>query len=78
MLRHAGATSVVVTLTFQPTLVSLRVCDNGRGFDPATLERGGRQLGLTSMAERAAELGGEFLMDSRVGQGTTLTVAINL
>ncbi len=78
VLRHSGATNVGVTLNFQPTLVSLRVCDNGRGFDPATLERGGRQLGLTSMAERAAELGGEFQMDSRVGEGTTLTVAIKL
>lgn len=78
VLRHSGATNVVVTLDFQPHLVSLHVCDNGCGFDPQTLERGGRHLGLTSMAERAAELGGIFQLDSRLGKGTTLTVAINI
>jgi signal transduction histidine kinase len=77
VLRHSGASHVVLTFDFEPHGICLSVCDNGRGFDPDTLERSGRHLGLTSMAERAAELGGTCNIDSRIGEGTTLTVRIN-
>ena len=78
VLRHAEAQHVTLDFNFEPHAICLCVSDDGRGFDPATLERGGRQLGLTSMAERAAELGGTCQIDSRLGEGTTLKVVINL
>ena len=45
----------------------LSVADDGRGFDPARRAVRGRRLGLTSMEERAEELGGT--LDDRVGGG---------
>lgn len=74
--RHAGASNATLSLDMQPEAITLQVCDDGKGFDPVKLERGGRHLGLTSMAERAAELRGTFHIDSRPGQGTTLTVVV--
>jgi signal transduction histidine kinase len=48
--------------------LTLRVCDNGCGFDVAyQTEDVSGQLGLISMKERAAELGGRL----RVAVGST-------
>ncbi len=77
-LRHAEAHHIIVNLNLQPHELELQVCDDGLGFDPASLERGGRHLGLTSMAERAAELGGSFDLATQPGNGTTLTVKVRL
>jgi signal transduction histidine kinase len=51
----------------------LSVEDNGRGFDPQAVEGGGG-LGLTSMRQRAAQLGTELTIRSAPGEGTTIAV----
>jgi signal transduction histidine kinase len=59
VLRHAGAQAqAVVSLSYEPKALSIRVTDDGDG-PPAT---GGRPSGhgLTGMAERAAVVGGSF------------------
>jgi len=48
--------------------------DDGIGFDPA-LGRPGH-LGLASMRERAARLGGRLDIASAPGRGTTITVTV--
>ena len=53
-VRHAGATTVRVELAAAPELLTVRVSDDGRGVDPSAP----RGVGLGSMRERAAELGG--------------------
>ena len=69
-LRHAEAEHIEVRLegNGNGTLV-LSVADDGRGFDPARRAVRGRRLGLTSMEERAEELGGTLAIDSTVGRG---------
>ena len=47
------------------------------GFDLAVLEpSNGRHLGLISMRERAAEIGGSLDLHSRPGQGTEVVVVV--
>ncbi len=46
------------------------------GFDPADPAIAARRLGLTSMRERAAALGGTLTVDSAPGQGTTVTLEV--
>ena len=79
--KHAQATTVVVTLSYMDDLVVLDVQDDGVGMaDQATgphalrLDAGG--FGLVAMRERVELLGGALLVESAVGQGTTLTVQI--
>ena len=50
----------------------LTVADDGCGFDPAGPEVRGQRLGLTSMEERATELGGTLTVTSTLGEGTTV------
>ena len=78
-VKHSGATRVRVTLTYNPEEVRLDVVDNGRGFDVAAQEvkpTGLGHLGLDAMRTRAAELGGELVVESAPGGPTAVSVAI--
>jgi signal transduction histidine kinase len=60
--QHARATEVGVTVTVTPTAVTLLVRDDGIG-----LPAGGRRSGLTNLARRARDLGGQFDADAIPG-----------
>lgn len=65
--RHSGARSCLVTLKRDKGL-RVEVIDNGVGISG----RPGRGLGLGSMRERAAELGGTFVIDTPAPGGTRI------
>jgi signal transduction histidine kinase len=71
-LRHAEASHVVVRL--RPD--GVEVSDDGIGFEPGSAELRSRHLGLTSMEERARELGGRLEVDSTPGRGTTVRLEL--
>jgi signal transduction histidine kinase len=74
-LKHARASEVVLSVRVNEESVILEVADNGQGFEPAAArDRGG--LGLISMQERADTIGGQLVLDSAPGQGTTVTVTV--
>lgn len=75
-LKHAHAGRVDVFLSFSEGCVKLQICDDGTGFDPANLSQGG--LGLAGMRERAQRIGGNLLVESGIGQGTKVTVLVQL
>jgi signal transduction histidine kinase len=75
-LRHAGGSRVDVTLTATGAGLRLEVADDGAGFDPADPELRSRRLGLTSMEERAARLGGRLQISSSRGTGTAVALEV--
>jgi signal transduction histidine kinase len=74
IMKHADAKSVTVYLKKRKTSVALEVVDDGHGFDPELIGRGG--MGLKIMQERAAKLDGKLKIASVPGRGTTITVTI--
>ena len=68
-LRHAGATAVTVRVDAEDGAIVLAVGDNGCGFDTAAAGTG---MGLATMRQRAAALGGVLSIDARPGAGTTI------
>ena len=56
--------------------LTLEVVDDGIGFDPSDPELRSRHLGLTSMEERARELGGALEVSSAPGAGTTVRLEV--
>ena len=72
-LRHAGASEVSVALSRTARRVILQVSDDGTGFDTG-LASGG--LGLASMRERAAAVGGALRISSAPGAGTQVRLAV--
>ena len=81
--KYAHASLVDVALVYGTDSVTLRVRDNGAGFDqadlPASAGETGGGFGLTSMRQRAMLLGGTFEVNSERGGGTeiTATIAVN-
>ena len=72
-VRHAHASDITVELTAERG-IRLTIADNGIGFDPATVSRGG--FGLRSMRERARAAGGDLEYSSRPGAGTQIEVML--
>ena len=70
--RHADASMVTIEMIATGRQLQLLIADDGRGFDARTLRADG--LGLTSMARRAADIGAQLDIDSRPGEGTTITL----
>ncbi|MEU1874364.1 signal transduction histidine kinase [Streptomyces ambofaciens] len=75
-LRHSGAEHVQVTLRRRGTGTVLRITDDGGGFDPRTVRRAGRHLGLVSMRDRAGGTGGRLTVRSAPGEGTTIEMEV--
>jgi signal transduction histidine kinase len=76
--KHARATRVWIDLERQSHQVGCTVRDDGIGFDVrATLSKPGRRgIGLLSIQERVAEVGGKAAITSAPGQGTELRLTI--
>jgi signal transduction histidine kinase len=74
VVRHAGARACLIRLTVPGDRVELEMVDDGRGL-PNPVSAG---VGLLSMRERAAELGGECMVTSTPGSGTRVRVWLPL
>ena len=81
VIKHARASRADVLVDFHPEFLTLRVSDDGAGFDPddTTTHAGhSESLGLVGMAERARLLGGTFEVSSARGRGTRILVTLPL
>lgn len=72
IVKHAGARQVRIEISHAAGCVTVRVQDDGHGFDTAASFPG--HFGLQSMQERAARIGGTFEVQSAPGRGTVTTV----
>jgi signal transduction histidine kinase len=72
-VRHAAAARIEVQLIYQAARVSLRVEDDGRGFDPSKNGAEGH-YGLQGMQERAGEIDATLELRSAPGEGTLVSV----
>ncbi len=75
--RHARATQVVITIHCIDALVMLTIEDNGIGMTSAA-EPGREGMGVSGMRDRVRQFQGKVLIESRAGEGTSVTVAIPL
>lgn len=74
-LKHSAATRVTVHIRHENGCLVLEVADNGCGFDTSMgLPR--RGVGVSNMAERARQLGGELRVSATPGQGTTIVAMV--
>jgi len=74
--KHAQAQTVRIQTIRDNGAIVLEIADDGIGFNPAESFPG--HLGLQSMRERAAVLGGVLHIESSSGQGTKVTAEIPL
>jgi len=77
VVKHADVDDAVVSLQVDEDVVVATVRDEGPGFDPdAVRPDRGRHVGLGLLRERARLSGGSLDVESRRGEGTTLTLRL--
>jgi PAS domain S-box-containing protein len=79
IVKHAQASTVRIRFQFpepEADRLILEVSDDGIGFDPLVSRPG--HMGLRTMDERAATLGGTLVVFSRPGSGTVVRVTVPL
>lgn len=76
--RHSRAREATVTLSYIGDVVALDVTDDGAGFDPTVSAVAGRDggLGLATMHERVAAVGGSLTVESAPGAGTSVAAQV--
>jgi signal transduction histidine kinase len=79
--KHARARNVTVYGYLTDQCVGMTICDDGIGFDPASVGAptdGDSRLGLIAMQARARMAGGSLQVISAPGRGTTVAVTLPL
>jgi signal transduction histidine kinase len=72
--KHARASRVDITLTFQQDSVRLEIRDNGIGMAPDASEDG--KFGLFGLRERMEILQGKCFVETKPGEGVCLAVEL--
>jgi signal transduction histidine kinase len=76
--KHARAEHIEAEVTYGPSSLAVRIRDDGRGMvldSRDGLDKIGH-FGVRVMRERAAQLQAEFALDTRVDQGTMVTLVV--
>ena len=75
VIKHAVATSVRISISDRDNCLTVRIADNGKGFDLSGQSAG---YGLRNMRRRCEEMNGEFTVRTEPGKGTEIQVRIPL
>jgi signal transduction histidine kinase len=75
-IRHSGASQISIQVAADDDNISLRVKDNGKGYNPVESEKNATTTGIIGMQERARLLGGHFQIKSDPGHWTEVIASI--
>ncbi|HYV10191.1 MAG TPA: two-component regulator propeller domain-containing protein [Pyrinomonadaceae bacterium] len=76
IIKHANASEVHIGIERLTESITLTIHDNGRGFSPVDAVAKLSGFGLVGIAERVRMLQGEWQINSKPGQGTTVTIRL--
>ena len=76
VVRHAHAKQVEVSLNLDHGYLTLRIGDDGQGFNPSAVGDNHKGVGLIGMHERVNLLGGRLEIHSAPQRGTALMARI--
>ncbi len=75
-IKHSGAELFKLFIIKSYPHIIFLAEDDGIGFDPSKLDKRRQALGLLSMRERVASVGGSFSLRSQKGEGTRIRLEI--
>jgi signal transduction histidine kinase len=73
--RHSRATHALVALDVEGDVATLRIEDDGSGFDPRR-PLGSAHFGIANLKDRAAAIAGSLTIDSEPGKGARIIVRL--
>ena len=75
-VKHAGAVDVWLRLRAESGTLGIEIEDNGCGMSGS--EPGRKGHGMVNLQSRAAQIGARLNVHSQSGQGTRITISLNL
>jgi signal transduction histidine kinase len=82
IIKHSNATTITVAFLYKVSSFTLKIVDNGNGFDILNQNRENtttiKGIGLRNMANRAKLVGAGFKLESVPGRGTSVMVQLPL
>ena len=76
-IKHAKATEIVIHLTQHDDSLNILIEDNGKGFNPKTIDKK-EGMGLPNIEKKVEQMGGVFSIDSFEKRGTSIIIDIPL
>jgi len=76
-LKHSRAKRIYLAIKNEKGQLEICIQDDGVGFNLATIQVNKKRNGLGNMRQRVEVLGGQLLIISRPGQGTTVRLVLN-
>lgn len=76
-VRHSQASEVRLQMDMGDHALKVMIDDNGKGFDPEILKER-TNMGIKVIRDRLEMIGGEFQLDTRIGEGTRIAFTIPL
>lgn len=78
IIKHASANSIDIEISNENNATSVRITDNGIGFDTTLINQAARPgIGLQNIINRAKMINTTVDVNSSPGNGTTITLHIN-
>ncbi len=80
-LKHSQATRTTIQMNCAPDVFEIAISDNGHGFELSRDDKPGNREyrnGLRNMSQRMTEIGGQCVVQSEPGRGTSLRLSIPL
>ena len=74
IVKHAGATRIHFLMEYKDAILTIKIKDNGVGFDIKNTPNG---VGLLNIKQRSALINSNVAIESEPGQGTTLSISIS-
>jgi ligand-binding sensor domain-containing protein/signal transduction histidine kinase len=75
VVKHAAATSVIITVRYTSGQLTLIVQDNGLGFDVSARKNGN---GLNNLRSRSQQINGTLVLESAPGKGTSVSLTAQI
>ncbi len=73
IIRHSNTNKCTIHIDGQSDQLSLKVIDEGKGFDVKSIKK---NTGLLSMMKRAEKIKGKLLIESEIGKGTSINLDV--
>jgi PAS domain S-box-containing protein len=75
VLKHAGATRLIIELVLDEKMIALSIQDNGKGFEPEKA-KGKKGVGLSNITSRTQLFNGKVTIIAAPGKGCTLNINV--
>ncbi|WP_066069505.1 sensor histidine kinase [Neobacillus soli] len=76
--KYADTSNVKINFIWNGELLTITIHDSGKGFQPEDHEFGNHSSGLAAMKERMLLTGGQCVISSKIGEGTSIELSLPL